>query len=158
MSEATKLRAKPRIWTGAIVGGLVMAPVMALLALGDQFAGLPFLPFDLFDWISRTLPGPLITFGIDTMVDLIRGLNIGELDETAKLAEQTMGLTTFLLLGVIGGAIMFAIFNRRPRGNSLILGAIIGIVLVVPLLHHTPATHYTPPLLIISTRHYSTLT
>ncbi|MAU10368.1 MAG: molybdopterin-binding oxidoreductase [Anaerolineaceae bacterium] len=134
MSEATKLRAKPRIWTGAIVGGLVMAPVMALLALGDQFAGLPFLPFDLFDWISRTLPGPLITFGIDTMVDLIRGLNIGELDETAKLAEQTMGLTTFLLLGVIGGAIMFAIFNRRPRGNSLILGAIIGIVLVVPLL------------------------
>ncbi|MCB9458373.1 MAG: molybdopterin-dependent oxidoreductase [Anaerolineaceae bacterium] len=134
MSEVKTQQHKPRIWTGAIVGGLVMAPVMALLALGDQFAGLPFLPFDVFDWISRTLPGPLVTFGIDTMVDLIRGLNIGRLDQTAKLAEQTMGLANFLIMGIVGGAIIFAILRRRHRTESLIEGAIIGAILAIPLL------------------------
>lgn len=134
MEQIDQAHSKPRILTGALVGGLVMAPLMALLYLGDVFAGLPFLPFDLFDWISRTLPGPLITFGIDTMVDLIRALNIGELDETAKLAEQTIGLTTFLVLGIIAGMILFAILRRRPQPTNVITGVIFGIVLVVPLL------------------------
>jgi len=131
--QNTLARQRPKIFTGAIVGGLLMAPLMALLYLGDRFAGLPFLPFDLFDWVARILPGPLVTFGIDVMVEALRALNIGALDEAAKLSEQLMGLGLFWLLGVIAGAIFFFVLNRL-KGVNPITGVICGALLSLPLL------------------------
>ena len=128
---------KPSIFIGGLVGGLLTAPLIAILYLGDQLAGLPFVPFDLFDWVARTLPGGVITFGIDTMVSLITGLNLGETSSTAKTAEQLMGLATFVLLGVVAGAIFFAIMNRSKEAlvmgytPGIVLGLIFGIPLIV---------------------------
>jgi hypothetical protein len=34
---------------------------------GWRVAGLPFVPFDTFDWLTRVLPGRLMAFGIGTM-------------------------------------------------------------------------------------------
>ena len=48
---------------GALLGTLTSLPVIALSYLGEQFADLPFIPFDLFDWLARVLPGNIITLG-----------------------------------------------------------------------------------------------
>jgi len=39
--------------------------------LAQQLARLPFVPFELFDWITRILPGDVVTFGIDLMIDTV---------------------------------------------------------------------------------------
>ena len=53
---------------GVLAGLVTSLPVMALLYLGQQLAGLAFVPFDLFDLTARILPGDIITFGIDLIV------------------------------------------------------------------------------------------
>lgn len=46
---------------GVLAGGLLTAPLIGLIYLFDKLAGLPFVPFALFDWIARvrgsTRPG-----------------------------------------------------------------------------------------------------
>jgi ABC-type Fe3+ transport system permease subunit len=39
--------------------------------------GLPFAPFDIFDWMIRVLPGLVIALGIVTMVAAIRASQFG---------------------------------------------------------------------------------
>jgi hypothetical protein len=63
--------------TGVLVGALTSLPVIALSLLGAWLANLPPIPLDVFDWLARTLPGPLVGFGIDSLVALIRLFNLG---------------------------------------------------------------------------------
>lgn len=127
---------KPSIWLGALVGGLLTAPIMALMFLADQIAGLPFIPFDMFDFVSRNLPGPLLTFGIDTMVDTLIALGVGDLSTVAKTAEQVMGLGAFLGMGIVLGLIFFAVVNRskatlRSVYPGIVLGVAFGILMLL---------------------------
>lgn len=120
--------------TGLLVGGLLTASLTSLMYLGNKAAGLPFSPFDLFNWIARILPGVVITFGIDLMIDsmLILGINVAD---TAKLAEQGMAVVTFLILGGLSGAIFFTIIHvrqiRMDQLVGLVLGALFGLPIVV---------------------------
>ena len=88
----------PALKFGLLVGALLTIPLIVLFFLGDAALGLPLAPFDLFEWLTRVLPGPLVTFGIDLMVDALRliGLNVAD---TAKTAEQIMALGLFFVLG-----------------------------------------------------------
>lgn len=127
---------KPSVWLGALIGGLVTAPVIAIFFMADQIARLPFIPFDLFDFVSRNLPGPLITFGIDRMVDLIIAFNLGETSTAAKTAEQLMGLGAFLTLGIVTGLIFFFVANRskttiRNVYPGMILGMLFGAAMIL---------------------------
>lgn len=127
---------KPAMWLGALVGGFLTLTLMSLLFLGDQLAGLPFIPFDVFDYVSRLLPGPLLTFGIDTMVDIIIGFNLGETSTAAKTAEQLMGLGAFWLLGVVALAALYGLMNRSQTGArnlfpGLVLGLAFGAVMML---------------------------
>ncbi len=81
------------VWNGALAGGLLTAPLIGVLYLGHQLAGLPFAPFTLFDWLTLVLPGSLITLGLDTMISLMRALNIS-VANMAKLTEQIMAVVT----------------------------------------------------------------
>jgi enoyl-[acyl-carrier-protein] reductase (NADH) len=47
--------------------------------------GLPFAPFDIFDWMIRVLPGLVIALGIVTMVAAIRASHFGPTDEGASV-------------------------------------------------------------------------
>ncbi len=106
---------KISIFIGALLGSISALAAMALLYLGDSLAGLLFVPFDIFDWLARTLPGDIITLGIDTIVNLIIGLNLtqlGSTSEIAKLTEQLMALALFVGLGVVLGGVVAWVLNR----------------------------------------------
>ncbi len=119
---------KPRARDGALVGALLTAPLIAVSYLGWMFAGLPFAPFDLFDWVARILPGPIVTAGIDATVAVSRALHVGSLSATAKTAEQAVAIGGLLLTGVAGGAALFGVL-RLSGEPALLLGAILGAML-----------------------------
>jgi len=97
---------------GALVGLLWTVPLVVVLWLGDRVAGLSFPPFDLFDRVTGALPGAVVTFGIDSMISLLRGIGLNVAD-TAKLAERSMAIGQFVVGGAVVGALVFAFFGRR---------------------------------------------
>jgi DMSO/TMAO reductase YedYZ molybdopterin-dependent catalytic subunit len=140
-------RKKPGFLTGALVGALLTAPLLAVFYAGWKLAGLPFVPFHVFDWTARILPGRVITFGIDSMVRVIRGLNIADTASAAKAAEQAMAIVVFLVAGVVAGGLVFAIV-RALRTRSSFPGVLLGTVLGVGavMLLHGRATEVPPPI------------
>ncbi len=114
--------------TGALLGALTSLPVIALDFLGQQFASLPFVPFDLFDWLARRLPGSAITLGIDTIVRTILALHLGSISASAKLIEQAIALALVLIIGAVFGGLLGLIMQRSSiRGQRA--GSIGGCVL-----------------------------
>ena len=119
------------IGLGALVGGLLTAPMMALMYFADKWIDLSFTPFDVFDWIARLLPGPVVTFGIDMMIDalILTGASVAD---TAKTAEQAMGLLMFFIGGVIATVAVFLAVRARSVGGAY-GGFLIGVALGVPV-------------------------
>ena len=117
---------------GALTGVLITAPLIAILYLVDKWLDLSFPPFDTFDWIARILPGPLVTFGIDTMVDtlMLMGLSVKDF---AKTAEQIMAIMLFLGAGVLATIIVFALVERRIWSAQPRLGALCGVIIGIPI-------------------------
>ncbi len=117
---------------GALLTLLLTAPLLALMAVAQQLLGTPFIPFDVFDLLTRILPGSVITTGIDSMVGVITALGLSVAD-TAKLAEQGMAVGLTLGLAMIGGAVFF-IWQRGKRSSprtGLVYGLIVGALLAV---------------------------
>lgn len=129
---------RPGFWTGVLVGALLTTMLTALLFIGQQAAGLPFVPFDLFDWTARRLPGDLVTAGIDTMVSAIGALGLGPTSEVAKTVEQAMAVGGFLVAGTLAGGLLFALVRRRggvrPYAAGLVLGALVGLPVLLVVL------------------------
>ncbi|MGH2542480.1 MAG: molybdopterin-dependent oxidoreductase, partial [Ardenticatenaceae bacterium] len=111
------------LFTGALVGGMLTASLVAIMYLADQLAGLPFVPFDLFDWMTRVLPGPVITFAIDLMIDTMLALGL-DVADVAKTAEQLMAVLQFLVIGVGAGALFFVVTAARRARAELIAGVV----------------------------------
>ncbi len=119
---------RPSLMLSAVLGGLTALPLMALLYLGERLAGLPFVPFDLFDWLTRVLPGGVITLGIDAIVSAIATLKLGETSSTAKHVEQAIAVGQMVGIGLLFGAII-AVIARRRRARGWQAGAIAGALL-----------------------------
>jgi DMSO/TMAO reductase YedYZ molybdopterin-dependent catalytic subunit len=122
-----------------MVGLMLTASLIAIFYLAWKLAGLPFVAFDVFDWLARALPGSVIAFGIDAMVSVIRALHLGPTAETAKIAEKTMAIAGLLVTGAILGAALFALL-RVFRGNyaslfGVVIGAAVGAL--VALVSHS---------------------
>ena len=118
-----------RIVGGAAAGVMVTAPLMALFYLANKLLELPFPPYDLFDWITRVLPGPLVTFGLDLFIDgmILVGLDVAD---TAKTAELGIALLQFFGMGVALitlVAIVAPILTLDLRRVALVTGIIIGL-------------------------------
>src|SRR6516225_5363024 len=82
------------------------------MRLAPRSAGLPFVPFDVFDWMTRILPGQVIAVGIGVMVTVIRALNLGPTAAAAKTAEHVMAIAGMFFTGLIAGMILFSITRR----------------------------------------------
>ena len=127
------MRTRSVIWFGGLAGILLTGPLTAIAYLASQFTPLSFPPFDFFDSMTRLLPGPLITFGIDFMIDTLRALGLSVVD-TAKIAEQLMAVSIFVTGGTLAAILFFLIVRRRLVSQYLALGLIAGLVLSVPLI------------------------
>ena len=138
-------RLLPSLGYGALAGGLVSAPLIGLMYLVDKLADLPFVPFALFDWIARVTPGPLITFGIDMMIESLLLFNLSVAD-AAKTSEQIAAVLLVYVIGLAASAILFAVMRSRPfepsgiggtwRASVLsrpLPGLIVGLVVGLPL-------------------------
>ena len=126
-----------KILRPGIVGGLFVAAMLTAALIGIFFfawkaVGLPFVPFDAFDWQTRVLPGRIIAFGIGSMVAAIRVLNLGPTSTTAKTAEQVMAIAEMFITGVVGGFIVFLILRSARRVHGFAVGLALGFVLGLP--------------------------
>jgi hypothetical protein len=127
------------VLTGLAISLLLAIPLTAMFYLGSRLLNLPLPPLDLFDGAARVLPGQLITAVIDSMVSIIRGLQLGATDQTAKLIEQAMGYLMFGGLVTITGTALFAWFvQARPR-QPYVIGGVAGIVLASLMMGPKPA-------------------
>jgi DMSO/TMAO reductase YedYZ molybdopterin-dependent catalytic subunit len=126
------------LWTGGWVGLLVTAPAAALMALAAALTALPFVPFSLFDWLTRVLPGGLVTFGIDSMISGLELVGLSVAD-TAKTAEQATAVLAFLVLGLVAAALFFLFFARRGSRPDHLAGLVLGALVGLPLTAITVA-------------------
>lgn len=117
---------RPSLLLGPLLGGLTALPLIALSYLGEQWAKLPFVPFDLFDWLARVLPGGVIRAGIDASVRLITLMGLGPISGTAKRIEQAEGILFVIIGGVLIGLIVTWII-RRSGWSGTYVGTVAGL-------------------------------
>ena len=116
---------RPSIAASGLLGLIISLPVMAVSYLGQQWADLPFIPFDLFDWLARVLPGAVVRFGIDSMVRFITTLGLGPTSAVAKRLENLQGILIVAAGGALLGVIQ-ALLLRRTRWAGQAIGALAG--------------------------------
>jgi DMSO/TMAO reductase YedYZ molybdopterin-dependent catalytic subunit len=117
-----------------LIAAMLTAALLAILFLGWKVFGLPFVPFNVFDWLTRHLPGSVISFGISSMVSIIRGLDLGSTSETAKLGEQALGVVGCFLVLIVGAAIGFALLRVLHGRHALLVGFGLGMCAGVPAM------------------------
>ncbi|MCL4535539.1 MAG: molybdopterin-dependent oxidoreductase [Bacteroidetes bacterium] len=124
---------------GALLGGITSLPLMGLMFLGAQVAPLPFVPFDLFEWITRqAMPGPLVAMLIDMMVRFILLSHLGEISSAAKLLEQLIAIGTMIIVSILfGAAIAYSLMRSTWSagrigfaGGSLLLVVVLAVEVV----------------------------
>ena len=117
-----------RFRDGVVVAALLTAVFVSMSYVGWKLAGLPFVPFDLFDWAARALPGSAATLAIDAGIKLSRIANIEAIGDAAKTAEQAIAIAMTMCLGVtIGGVFVIALrWSQEPAG---MFGAIAGVMM-----------------------------
>src|SRR5262245_55236194 len=115
------------VGTTLFVTVTTVTSLIAVFYFGWKVMGLPFVPFDVFDWLTRVLPGRVIAFGIETMVTIIRRADVAPTATAAKLAEQAMAITGFFGTCVVAGVIYFRIARMVRRRHTYALGLAFGI-------------------------------
>lgn len=113
---------KPLRTPGILVGAMLTASLIAIFYAAWKLAGLPLVPFDVFDWMTRVLPGWVIGSGIHTMVTVIRALHVGPTSAVANAVEQAMGIAGLFMTGTVGGAVLFGILGAMRGRYAYPLG------------------------------------
>ncbi|MGQ9887661.1 MAG: molybdopterin-dependent oxidoreductase [Aggregatilineales bacterium] len=133
------------ILAGALVGLLLAAPVLALFYLGFALLDLPFVPFDVLDWAARTLPGDVITVGINAMVALIGALQLSETSSAAKTIEHIVAIAGLALTAALGSAALFVVQRGKQPGYSLLPGALLGLLIGLPTALISDSVNFISP-------------
>ena len=98
----------------------VTLSLICVFFLGWKLGGLSFAPFDIFDWITRIVPGSVISFSIDSMVKVIRFINPGSgTAVAAKAVEHSLAVIIFLLAGTVVGLLILSIIARSKKSKFL---------------------------------------
>src|SRR5215469_6200051 len=126
-----RTRGKPGLWLGLLSGLFLTLPLVAIFYLGYRLAALPFPPFNLFDWQTRILPGSVLAKGINTMVHVIGWFHVSNTSGVAKLAEQSLPVSEFILAGMVVSALFFTFPRLGNRKAPLLAGRILGATLGV---------------------------
>jgi DMSO/TMAO reductase YedYZ molybdopterin-dependent catalytic subunit len=111
-----------------IAGILLTVTLTAVSFAGWKLAGLPFAPFDIFDWIVRLLPGAVVTAAIETSVALGRTFGVTNISTAAKAGDQALAIAMLLVVGGVSGAVLFQLL-ALTREPALLFGGILGAVI-----------------------------
>jgi hypothetical protein len=115
---------------GISVGAIISLPWLAIMYAGQAIAGLPFLPFDLFEWLTRFLPGGVITLGIELLIQFVSTLQLGQTSTVGKSIEIIIAyLLALVLLSGTGG--LYAVSLRRLKAPWWLRGTLVGIILTL---------------------------
>ena len=125
-------RLPPSLGYGALAGVLLTAPLIGLMYLADKLLDLPFVPFALFDWIATVTPGPLITFGIDLMIEALLLFNLS-VAAAAKTSEQIAAVLLVFFIGIAASAVFFAVMRSRADASGGFEGSWLSGVISQPL-------------------------
>ena len=117
---------------------------MGIFILGS-LAGIPSVPFTVFEWLIRVLPGRLVIFGLELTVSVLEGLGFN-IKNTAKTAEQVLAISSLFLAGLVIGLLFFIIVKKvvkngdseRVRRYGLLVGAVLGLFSAVITLIQAP--------------------
>lgn len=102
--------------------------------LGGQAAGLPVVPFGIFEATTRLLPGAIVTFLLDLMVGTLQAVRVASTANAGKLVETLMAYGLGLaLLALIGAAYASYTYENglRVRGAWGLFGLVCFISLVI---------------------------
>lgn len=114
--------------SGAIAAAMLALPWTAISYAGLSIAGLPFIPFALFDWLVRMLPGQVITLALETMVGGLQALDLGSTAALGKAFEAGIALAiTAIGLAALGGA--QALLGGKTRVRGVWSGGLAGMLL-----------------------------
>ncbi len=129
------------IRTGAGLGLLLTLPLTAVMDLAASATRVRFPPFDLFEWLTRVLPGGILAWGIEMLVAVLGALGL-DLRTTSKIAEQALALALFVAGGVVAGLLLGAWFGlarpRNPVARSIVAGGTIGLLIAILLPSSKP--------------------
>jgi DMSO/TMAO reductase YedYZ molybdopterin-dependent catalytic subunit len=118
-----------RIGAGLATGALATAGLLAVLLMG-AVAKVPFLPFTVFEWVIRVLPGRMVLFGLDTTLAALSGLGFN-IKDTAKTAEQVLAIISMFGAGLLVGLLFFLTVRTtdraRTRMYALAVGGVFGV-------------------------------
>ena len=105
-----------RAITGAAFALVIGIPWLALLYAGQQVANLPLIPIRFFEWITRIMPGGLVSVGLETMIQALHALRLGPTSVLGKALEFVMAyFLTLIILTLLGAFYAVTIGNTRPR-------------------------------------------
>ncbi len=118
---------------GLLIGTLLTVPLTAIMYLANSLFSAPFAAFDLFAWVTRMLPGPVVTFGIDAMITTLDALGLS-VPDLAKTAEQTMAIIMFIVGGILASALLYLILGSERIPVSYLSGLIFGALFGTPIV------------------------
>jgi len=132
-----------RAVVGLAAGALASAALLGAFALGARL-GLPMVPFAVFEWLIRVLPGRLVIFGLETMLRLLEGLGLN-IKDTAKVTEEALALTSLFVAGAVSGLVFFGAVHTEDRTHvrrySQALAGAFGLFsLVLTFVEASPTT------------------
>jgi preprotein translocase subunit SecY len=128
---------------GSAIGALLTAALIAVFYAGWRLAYLPFVPFDVFDWMTRVLPGAVIEFVISAMVAAIRGLHLGPTSVVAKIIEQAIGIVNLFITGIVAGGVLFSVLHAVRGRYAYVSGFFLGVIAAIPAVLITSASFST---------------
>ena len=132
-----------RALTGLGAGALLSAVLLAVSVVGAHL-GAPSIPYGIFEWLTRVLPGRLVIFGLETTLRVLEDLGLN-IKDTGKAVEIALALTGLLVAGAVVGLLFFVFVTSDERRRVIRSGEILGVALgvvcfVIALAVSAPAT------------------
>ena len=138
----TRSRLRPAL-TGLAAGALLTAILLAASVVGSHY-GAPSIPYSLFEWLTRVLPGRLVIYGLENTLRLLEALGFN-IKDTGKAVEVALALTGLLVAGAVVGAVFFVLVTSADQRRVVRRGELLGLALgiasfVIALAVAPPAT------------------
>jgi DMSO/TMAO reductase YedYZ molybdopterin-dependent catalytic subunit len=121
---------KVTLATGALIGGLLGILLITLLYLGNQAFGLPFVPFDLWNWQARVVPRNLLSLAVAGVGGTLAKLFGATESVWGQAAERIAALVIPVLLLALFGLVI-AWVKRRVRLSGRWIGAAVGALVFI---------------------------